>query len=1160
MKTARLQRRQERLRVFCQRLVSGWSRSALATVIRKKSRPSPIGSLSPTPKSSLDRAFAFRYAACFGILFSISASPLKELSAADRDAAKVTYFENHIRPLLSEHCFECHNAEKQEGGVRLDIRQDMIAGGDSGPSIVPGKPEESLLIEAVRYESLEMPPEGPLDDEDVAKLVRWVRQGAVWPEGDFAAKPSLGDQVAIREAAASHWAFQPTAEPESPAVSDPDWVHTTVDQFVLAKLDENGLAPSARAKRPTLIRRAFIDLIGLPPTPEIKQAIFGDEDLGQLSLNRIIDGLLASPHYGERMARHWMDVARYADTRDFLAAADLRYPFAYTYRDWLIHAFNQDLTFDEFVKQQIAADFLAERDDDPNLAALGFLTVGPLFRNNPHERIADRIDVVTRGLMGMTGSCARCHDHKYDPVSIEDYYSLYSVFRDSVRETELPTIESPLGREIPAELAADFKTAIAAERGKLAKYEQSLADNAMDQLAKRPKDYLLGYFELSIEKSETTRGLKSKRKLEETALTPLEKSLDRFRRNANSLSHPVFGPLAQLIAVPQNRFVSRKNAYLESHGSLLPPRVFKAVESSTSPKELIEALGDAYAAAASSEDAGDQLIRSAVNHPDEGPFHITAKAASQASRLLGKGRRKLQLFQEAIADVQATHPGAPAKAMTLSDAEKPLPTFVMYRGEPQRRGPRVKKRFPEYFSSSKQPFENGSGRLELAEKIVSPENPLTARVLVNRIWRMHFGAGLVSDGGDFGLRSDAPVQNELMDALAVGLIENGWSIKWLHRTIMNSSAYCQQSSAMNPPMRDDGTSAAEIDATNQLIWRQNRRRLDFETMRDSILAAAGTLDRSIGGRSVRLSDSPHPTRRTVYSYIDRVDPHPLFATFDVPSPDVCSAQRTETLVPQQALFAMNNPFVTDQARAIVSREDFQRAQTLQERVGILFRRALQRSPKPAEIAMMRRFIDQARSLAEDTGAAPVWQYGFGDASDASSFHSLPHFDGERYSPETKFPSGEYGYLMLNRAGGHPGKTSEQASILRWIAPEDMVIRLAGLIERKSDRGNGIEAIVRIDQREVFRKKLVTGSEKSVAGFHSVKAGQTVDFVVDPLGNSNSDGYRWTVLVEQRDASKKEVVRSWRSAQDFAPPPPPAMSPWEQAAQALMMTNEFLFVD
>lgn len=1094
----------------------------------------------------------------FALLLAVAAS--REAEAADR-AADIAFFENRVRPILVKHCFECHDAAKQEGGVRLDHRQAMLSGGDSGPSIVPGKPEESLLIEAVRYEGYEMPPKGQLPDDDIATLVTWVKNGAVWPEAK-PMQPSLGDQDAIRSAADSHWSFQPIVKPQTPATSDPDWALQPLDHFVRAKLDDHGLRPSPPAKRMTLIRRVFSDLIGLPPTPEIVAEVFGERSLSEMNYRDIVDGLLASDHYGERMARHWMDVARYADTRDFLAAADLRYPFAYTYRDWLIHAFNEDMPYDEFVKQQLAADFMTDRSDDPNLAALGFLTVGPLFRNNTLERTADRIDTVSRGLMGLTASCARCHDHKYDPVSIEDYYALYGVFRDSVTPDEFPEIESPLGGSIPEQLAADYLEKHTTEKEKLAVYEQGLANEARKDLVKRFDQYLLGYVEMNVTKTETDRGLKSKRKLEETALKPIAINLDRYRRTKSNMADPVLGPMVALLPIADKDYAAKRDQFVNGgRGKKLDPAIREVVAASTDRLDLAERLGKLFIAAMASDNSQYAAIRLALADKRGEPFFISPSAASQASRLMGVGRRKLQEFQEAIRDVEATHPGAPPKAMTLEDAEKLAPVYVMFRGEPQRRGPKVDRRFLEYFTPGQQPtaFANGSGRLELAEKICSPKNPLTPRVLVNRVWRMHFGDGLVRDAGDFGLRSDPPVQQELMDYLAASILDDGWSVKRLHRQIVLSSTYRQKSTAMDPPMRDDGTSAVEIDAENKLFWRQNRRRLDFESMRDGMLAAANTIDLSIGGKSVPLSETPHPTRRTVYAYIDRVEPDPVFATFDVAPPTVSTAQRTETMVPQQALFAMNNPFVTEQARAIVARDDFQTAKTDAERINILASRVFQREARPNEVSMVKNFLAAADQMME--GQAPVWQYGYGSSlSDGSDFKPLAHFDGKRYTFDHEFPSPVGGFLQLHRLGGHPGADAQHSIVRRWTAPADRLIRIGGTLERQSDRGDGVRGLVRINDNVIYETTVRTGSEKTGAGFHRVSAGDHVDFVVDPLKTATSDSFRWTVVIESRVKDSDKILDSWVSGRDFAGPPPPALAPWEQAAQAFLMTNEFLFVD
>jgi hypothetical protein len=335
--------------------------------------------------------------------------------------------------------------------------------------------------------------------------------------------------------------------------------------------------------------------------------------------------------------------------------------------------------------------------------------------------------------------------------------------------------------------------------------------------------------------------------------------------------------------------------------------------------------------------------------------------------------------------------------------------------------------------------------------------------------------------------------------------------------------------------------------------------LDFESMRDSVLAAAGTLNPGIGGRSVPLSQTPHPTRRTVYSYVDRVDPDPLFATFDVPSASVSSAQRTQTLVPQQALFAMNNPFITDQARAMVQRSDFQQAKTTDDRVDVLMQRVLQREARANEIAMISKFVDSASRISVQS--VPVWQYGYGPADGGiETFKSLAHFAGNRYTLEPEFPSPAIGFAQHNRSGGHPGKHSQWSSIRRWIAPGDMTIRIAGTLQRPSDRGDGIRGTIKINGQPIHQATIKTGSTETVCDDQSVKSGDVIDFVVDPIKSSTSDGYRWTIAMEQRDPTKKNVLRRWHSAEDFAGPPPPPLTAWEQAAQALLMTNEFLFVD
>jgi mono/diheme cytochrome c family protein len=648
--------------------------------------------------------------------------------AAASSPEGLEYFEAHIRPLLVNHCLECHGEDKQ-GGLQLDSRAAMLAGSDSGPSIVPGKPEESRLLQAVRYESEpKMPPDGKLAAEEIAKLEHWIRLGAPAP-GDDAPVPKAADRA---ERSRTHWAFQPIVKPALPPVQDSAWPRSPIDYFILGKLESAGLRPSPPADSRTIYRRASFDVTGLPPQVADVNRIAS----GELSLENALAELLASPHYGERWGRHWLDVARYADSKGYVFTEDRNYPYAYKYRDWVVQALNQDLPYDEFLVRQIAADRLPGGDQEESLVAMGFLTVGRRFLNNPHDIIDDRIDVLTRGTMALTVTCARCHDHKYDPIPTKDYYSLYGVLASSVEPTNL--------------------------------------------------------------------------------------------------------------------------------------------------------------------------------------------------------------------DV-----------MLLADSQQPVTPVVFVRGNPANRGEEVPRQFLSIVAGEKrQPFQNGSGRLELAQAIADPANPLTARVIVNRIWMYYFEQPLVDTPSDFGLRSSPPTHPELLDFLAATLIENSWSLKSIHRLILSSAAY-QQASVNRPE-------AARIDPENRLVWRMNRKRLDFESIRDALLATSGQLDRSIGGPAVDLLAEPWPTRRTLYGRIDRQNLPNLFRTFDFASPDTHSPRRYTTTVPQQALYLLNNPFVRAQAKHLAARAEVSDANEPGSRVERLYELALARTPTAQELQLGVAFL-----TAEQNTSAPA---------------------------------------------------------------------------------------------------------------------------------------------------------------------------------------------
>jgi cytochrome c553 len=727
---------------------------------------------------------------------------MASVGAATLSKAQLEFFEAKVRPVLSDHCYSCHStkAEKVKAGLLLDSREGVLKGGDTGPSIVPGNPDKSLLITAIRYTDtdLQMPPKGKkLSDQQIADLTTWVRMGAPDPREATAAQKNWQDPNA------KHWAWQPVSKPPVPSPKDSAWGQTPVDSFILAKLDEKGLKPNPIAERTALIRRAYFDLIGLPPTPEQVEAFVNDRS--PKAFEKVIDELLASPHYGERWGRHWLDTARYADTKGEIRRQreDERYAFAWTYRDYVIRSFNEDKPYNIFVAEQLAADKLSTSSQNKsNLAALGFLTVGERFQGMRHDIINDRIDVVTKGFLGLTVSCARCHDHKFDPIPQKDYYSLHGIFANSV-EPEIEPVISP----IPS--SAGYRDY----------YDKRMA-------LQREEEQLQAKF------------LELRRKRDPMALRELQRDI---RQNARKTT-----------------------------------------------------------------------------------------------------------------DLELSHAAAPARAMVVEDVARPRDSVVFIRGEAENRGPVVPRRFLEVLSGPNRPeFTKGSGRLELAAAITSKNNPLTARVMVNRVWQHHFGEGFVSTPDDFGTMSEPPSHPELLDYLASRFMDEGWSIKKLHKLIMTSSVY-QQGSANNPRY-------AQVDPNNRLLWRANIRRLEFEPLRDSLLAIGGTLDRTMYGRSVDLMREPYSTRRTVYGIIDRQNQADVLVNFDFANPDMTNGKRHETTVPQQALFFMNSPLVVESAKNLVSRPAFTALSSDEDRVKFLYLSLYQRPPSQEEVLLGLEFVGKEPS-------------------------------------------------------------------------------------------------------------------------------------------------------------------------------------------------------
>ena len=923
------------------------------------------------------------------------------------------FFESKVRPLLIKHCVECHGPDDQSGELRLDRQVYFRKGGGSGKLVVPSNPDASRFIRAIRYRDngLQMPPDNKLSDEAIDVFTDWVQRGAYWPD-DSSAEPTqdkaemtVAEQIDQKRE--SHWAFQSIDAAEPPGLDDLQnvasvWTDasageesiTSIDRFVLAKLADAGLTPNPRADRRTLIHRAYFSLLGLPPSYEEVQAFLADEQPDAFA--RLVDRCLDSPHYGERWARHWLDIARYGDTKGYLPGSqDERYPFAFTFRDYVIDAFNDDKPFDQFIVEQLAADRLGlEGDDKKALAAMGFLTVGRRFMNKQSDIIDDQIDVITRGFLGISVACARCHDHKYDPIPTADYYSLYGVFASSQEPGELPLLGTP---EQTPEYEA-FLKAKEAKQGEVDKWIDERRVETEQELRSRVADYLV-FIARSLPQY---RKGKVSLQGERGALRPA--AVQRWQQylvNPDQSSQPVWQLLRQLAALKPEEFEAKAIEMIDqaigaaSKGDdvTVPRRLLDALKESR-PKSLPDAVkvfgeqleavdakwGEATKADSDLEqlpDAGDETLRQLLwdqNAP-------TRLDSVQMVRHLDQGQRnRYNQLKAEVAKVDATHPGAPPRGMVMVDRPNPVEPVIFRRGIPSNRGDRVPRRFLQVLEhvDGGQPFQDGSGRLELARAIADPDNPLTARVIVNRIWQHQFGEGLVRTPSDLGTRGESPTHPELLDHLAADFVASGWSIKHLQRRIMLSATW-QQSSTI----RDD---LMKADPENRLLWHMPRRRLEFEPLRDRILVAAGRLDKRVGGRSVMIHKDA--TRRGLYAYVDREDPPGLFASFDVPSPDASQAKRTKTTVPQQALYLMNSPFVIDQAKSLAERtthniaesggdavtqrsdntvdEESGRIEFVQDqRIRQLYRLALSRDPTEHELSSGRQFVTQNAEASVD---------------------------------------------------------------------------------------------------------------------------------------------------------------------------------------------------
>ncbi len=832
--------------------------------------------------------------------------------APSREAAD--FFETKVRPLLAQNCLGCHGPDKQSSGLRLDTREGTLAGGSgNGPAVVPGKADESPLVLAVRqdHDDLKMPPppKAKMPAEAIKDLTDWVNMGAPWPT-------SAHDKG--NESWRSHWAFQPIKKGEVPRVDHADQVANPIDAFILARLEPLGIGLAPKADRRTLIRRVSYDLTGLPPTRDEIDSF--EKDRAEDAFAKVVDRLLASSRYGERWGRHWLDVARYADTKGYVFQEERRYPYSYTYRDYVVRSFNEDKRYDLFLLEQIAADLLPDEGESGRLAALGFLTVGRRFLNNNDDIIDDRIDVVTRGLMGLTVQCARCHDHKFDPLPSEDYYSLYGVFAGTTEPAELPII----GESAPGPEADDYVKQRKAREREAEKYaEERLVEIAADLKAKLA-DYLVAAASIEFQTDRT----KADDAARVTKVRPesLRYLIERWKETfaAQCQRHPIIAPIEEAL---KSKDEARIKALANAESRWLdngPP--------------------------SSGEIEEHESLLAAKNDP-AAPWAVPADTPIR--RLFNRAEReKHQGLQRKVAELDVTHAGAPPRAMVLNDKATPYDPRVFLRGNPGRQGKAVPRQFLKLIAGDdRRPFANGSGRLDMARAVAASDNPLTPRVLVNRVWLGHFGSALVDTPSDFGTRSDPPSHPELLDFLAASFIESGWSLKALHRLIILSNTY-QQASDARPEL-------TQADPDNRLLGRANRRRLDYESCRDSLLFVAGVLDERMGGRGVPLFQAPFSTRRTLYGFIDRQQLEPVARSFDFAVPDASSPKRFSTTVPQQALFLLNSPFLAEQARRLVTRPELAPLSDDAAFIRTLHRIVLGREAEAREVGIGAKFLETA---------------------------------------------------------------------------------------------------------------------------------------------------------------------------------------------------------
>lgn len=1008
-------------------------------------------------------------------------------------------FEKEIRPVLATRCISCHGVDRQDGDLRLDAREhfdaDVLARRVSAPVSCRLKPNEDASFE------------------------QWIAAGMPWPE-----TVKFGS-------AKDHWAFQPVVEPVVPTMPN---TATSIDAFVLTKLQDAGLTPATAADRQTLIRRLSYTLTGVPPRPEEVDAFINDPNSD--AYEKLVERLLDSDQYGEHWARHWLDVARYSDTKGYIYGREERFwTHAWAYRDWVVRALNEDQPFDQFLLLQLAADQLVDNEASEDLAAMGFLTLGRRFLGVERDIVDDRIDVVTRGTMGLTVGCARCHDHKYDPIPTADYYSLYGVFASS-RERLTPVGDLNAGGDA---FQAELKKRRDALQAKFVELRAASSKRARERIA----DYLFAQTELEKYPANGFDQIFSTKDL----LPSFVHGWNEYLRRAEMNNDPVFAPW---ISYAQSGEIDLDGAHPLVAAAFKTPPI--------SIRDVADRYGKLFAEVDQPEPHDDPLreeLRQILYKPGS-PAAVPNLPIVHSETFFPSGEvTALWKLEGEIYRWLIKQPAEAPHALILEDRDLPADPRVFIRGNPLNKGDDVPRQFLGILSGpDRKPFQKGSGRLEMALAIVDPSNPLTARVIVNRVWGHHFGQELVTTPSDFGVRAQPPSHPQLLDWLASRFVAEGWSLKKLHRRILLSDAYRRSSS------KPGSAREIQIDPENRLLWRMNPRRLSWEQFRDSMFFAGDDLDLKLGGKPVNLFDTPHSKRRTIYGLVDRQFLPVLLRTFDFANPDLHIPKRAETTVPQQALFFMNHPLVLERARTLATFAD-RSALTPEGKIRFMMRQAWQRTPSSEEVSEGLTLIQSLEDIGieDPPKSAADWQYGYGVYDEAqervTAFEVLPHFTGEAWQGGEKWPDAKLGWVQLTADGGHPGNNLQHAAIRRWTAPRAMRIRIQSRLIHEHEVGDGIRGFVvssrsgKLANAEVHKQSIELNVEML-----EVEAGETIDFIVD-IGNVlNTDQYLWTATLSEQDGDR------WNSKSDFTQNLVQLLDPWEQLAQTLLCSNEFLFVD